>query len=191
MSDSKTRPGVVSQRWIMHSRLFHVEEQHLRFSNGVERIYERLNPGMHRAVMIVAMPDPETVVLVREYGAGIGDYYLSLPKGAIHPGEDLFETANRELKEEAGFGATHFTFIKELYLSPSYMGNHISIVLATGLFEESLPGDEPEPLIVETHSIRELSALVAREDVKEAYAVAALYLVRDYLEEHDIEGHGG
>lgn len=184
MTDSnlKTRPSVLAQHWTVHSRLFHVEELHLRFSNGAERIFERLNPGTHRAVMIVAMPDPETVLLVREFGAGIGDYYLSFPKGAIHPDEDLFETANRELKEEAGFGAKQFTFIKELFLSPSYMGNHISIVLATDLYEEKLPGDEPEPLVVETHSLNDLGALIAKADFKEAYAVAALYLVRDYLE---------
>lgn len=185
MSDSKTKPSVISQQWTMHSRLFHVEELHLRFSNGAERIYERLNPGLHRAVMIVAMPDPETVILVREYGAGIGDYYLSLPKGAIHPGEELFETANRELKEEAGYGARQFSFIREIYLSPSYMGNHISIVLATDLYEESLPGDEPEPLIVEMHNINQLHTLVAKAEFKEAYALAALYLVRDHLAELD------
>lgn len=181
MSDTPNKPEVLSQQWKTHSRLFHVEELQLRFSNGEERVYERLNPGRHRAVMIVAMPDPETVLLVREYGAGIGDYYLSLPKGAIHDGEELFATANRELKEEAGHGARQFRFIKELYLSPSYMGNHISVVLATDLYQESLPGDEPEPLIVEPFKLSDLHTLVAGREFAEAYAVAALFLVREWL----------
>lgn len=181
MSDTLKKPEVLEKRWKTHSRLFHVEELKLRFSNGVERDYERLNPGRHRAVMIVAMLDADTVVLVREYGAGLGDYYLSLPKGAIHDGEDLFDTANRELKEEAGYGANHFEFVKELHLSPSYMGNHITIVLAKDLYEESLPGDEPEPLIVEPCKLSELDKLVARPDFVEAYAVAALYMVRDRI----------
>lgn len=181
MSHCRQKPQTLAQKWTLRSRLFRVEELRLRFSNGAERTYERLNPGRHRAVMIVAMPDPETVVLVREYGAGIGDYYLSLAKGAIHEGEALFETADRELKEEAGFGATDFTFIKELYLSPSYMGNHISVVLATGLYEASLPGDEPEPLQVETFRLADLDKLVARQDFIEAYAVAALYLAREHI----------
>lgn len=181
MSESSAKPEVLEQYWKTRSRLFHVEALKLKFSNGVERDYERLNPGRHRAVMIAAMLDEDSVVLVREYGAGIGDYYLSLPKGAIHEGESLFETANRELKEEAGFGANNFEFVKELYLSPSYMGNHISVVLARGLYEESLPGDEPEPLVVEPYKLSELDQLVARPDFVEAYAVAALYMVRDYL----------
>jgi len=77
------KPEVLASRWASHSRLFHVEEQRLRFSNGVERTYERLNPGFHGAVMVVAVDDEGRMLLVREYGAGIGEYYLSFPKGAL------------------------------------------------------------------------------------------------------------
>ena len=175
------KPEIVDHQWVTHSRLFHVEQLDLRFSNGAERQYERLNPGTHRAVMIVPMLDAETVLLVKEYGAGIGDYYISLPKGAIHDGEELFETADRELQEEAGYGARRFTFLKELYLSPSYMGNHISVVLAEDLYEQSLPGDEPEPLQVIPCKLAELDQLVAQQAVKEAYGIAALYLAKSYL----------
>ena len=52
MSEQR-KPRVLAARWVSHSRLFHVEEQRLRFSNGVERTYERLNPGFHGAVMVV------------------------------------------------------------------------------------------------------------------------------------------
>ena len=47
----------------------------------------------------------------------------------------------------------------------------------------ALPGDEPEPLIVETHAIEELPALLLREDFHEARAIAALYIARDRLRE--------
>ncbi len=177
----RIKPEIVQQQWLCHSRLFHVEELQLRFSNGVERTYERLNPGFHRAVMVVPMLDEETVLLVREYGAGVGDYYLSLPKGAIDPGEEPIITANRELKEEAGYGAEQLTVIKQMALSPSYMGNQITVVLAQQLYEERLEGDEPEPLQVVPYSLRQLDNLVARPDFHEAYAVAALYMVRERL----------
>ena len=49
------KPEILNARWVAHSRLFHVEEQRLRFSNGVERTYERLNPGFHGAVMVVGV----------------------------------------------------------------------------------------------------------------------------------------
>lgn len=181
MSDDLKKPQILQQQWLTRSRLFHVQQLQLRFSNGIERSYERLNPGEHRAVMIVPMLDADTVLLVREYGAGIDEYYLSLPKGGMHDGEDMFETADRELKEEVGFGARRFTYLKELYLSPSYLGNHLSVVLAQDLYRESLPGDEPEPLEVVPYPLADINQLVATAELREAYGVAALFMAREHL----------
>ncbi len=68
-----------------------MEEVQLRFSNGVERTYERLvgRGAGYGAVMIVAMIDEEHALLVEEYCGGIDEYELSLPKGLIEPGEDV------------------------------------------------------------------------------------------------------
>ena len=50
----------------------------LEFSNGERRIYERLKSSGSGAVIIVAMRDENTVLLVREYGAGLDRYELGL-----------------------------------------------------------------------------------------------------------------
>ena len=89
--------------------------------------------------------------------------------------------ANRELKEEAGFGAERLELIAELSLSPGYMSQKIQVVLARDLYAESLPGDEPEPLRVDKVNLRELSALAQHPQFTEGRALAALYLVRDLL----------
>lgn len=181
------KPEVLAARWIAHTRLFHVEEQQLRFGNGVERTYERLNPGFHGAVMVVAVDADGHMLLVREYGGGIGDYYLSFPKGAQQPEESVLDAANRELMEETGHGAHRLELLAELSLSPSYMGNRISIVLAWDLFEKRLPGDEPEPLVLSRHGFAELLRLQAQGQLHEGYAVAAMFLARERLAR---DGHG-
>ncbi len=178
--DKRELPKVLSSQWLSRSRLFHVQEQHLRFSNGAERIYECLNPGASwRAVIIVAMLDSETVLLAREYGAGLGRYYLSLPKGAMDPGEEPLETANRELMEEAGYGANKLEVIKQLALSPSYMGNQVTVVLAQDLYAKRLPGDEPEEIQIIPYKMQDIDTLVDGDELVEAYAVAALLMIRE------------
>ena len=166
-------PEVLSSDWLSHTRLFHVESQTLRFSNGAERRMERLNPWRHRAVLVVPLFDERTLLVVREYGAGKAGYYLSFPKGALRDGEDALAGANRELMEEAGYVAAELAPMGRLMLSPSYMGNGLDIVAARQLTEKSLPGDEPEPLDVIRWPLAELDALIDHEEFCEAPAVAA------------------
>ena len=179
------KPTVLSREIVASSRLFRVEEVQLRFSNGVERTYERLvgSGSGYGAVMIVAMLDADHAVLIEEYCGGTDQYELSLPKGLIEPGEDVLAAAKRELKEEAGYGARTLVHLTELSLSPGYMSQKIQVVLATDLYEESLPGDEPEPMRVDKVNLRELSSLVQNPQFTEGRALAALYLARDLLSE--------
>ncbi|MGY6563827.1 MAG: ADP compounds hydrolase NudE [Halomonadaceae bacterium] len=175
------KPQVLSRQSVARSRLFHIESLELRFANGAERTFERLTGSDQGAVMIIAMPDPEHVLLIREYAAGFEDYVLTLPKGLVDPGEDIITAANRELMEECGFGAKRIEPLVELSLAPNYMRHRMQVLLATELYPKRLPGDEPEPLVVETHALEELPALLMRDDFHEARAIAALFIARDTL----------
>lgn len=174
-------PQILKRRETAKTRLFRVEELLLRFSNGVERVYERLCHPIHGAVLVVPMLDRDTVLLIREYGAGVEGYQLGLPKGACEAGEDRLSAANRELMEEAGYGAHHLEFVKSITLSPGYMTHDIDVILAQDLYEKRLPGDEPEPIEVVPWPLSDLDGLMARSDFTEGRSIAALYMVRDIL----------
>lgn len=179
------KPDILDARIVAKSRLFTVEQTQLRFSNGTERTYERLvSSGTgYGAVIVVAMKDERTALLIEEYCGGTHDYQLSLPKGLVEPGEDVLDGANRELMEETGFGAHRLELLTKMSLSPGYMSQSISVVLARDLYEKRLPGDEPEPIRVDSVDLYALSDLMARPDFSEGRALAALYLVRDLLEQ--------
>lgn len=184
----RQKPTVLSREIVASSRIFRVEQVQLRFSNGEERLYERLvgSGTGHGAVMIVAMLDDEHAVLIEEYCGGTDSYELSLPKGLIEPGEDVLAAADRELKEEAGFGARQLEHLTELSLNPGYMSQKIQVVLATDLYEERLEGDEPEPMRVDSINLRELASLAQNSQFTEGRALAALYLVRDLLTQRGV-----
>lgn len=175
------KPEILKKTTVCKSQLFHVESLELRFANGQLCTYERLRSGRQPPVLIVPMLDHQRVLLVREYGVGLEDYQLVLPKGRAEPGETSQEAADRELKEEAGYGARRLTLLKCMSQSPSYQQHLTQIVLAQDLYPEKLEGDEPEPLEVVIMPLSELSQWVGREDLTEARTIAALYLARDYL----------
>lgn len=181
----REKPVILTCEEVARSRIFRVEQLELRFSNGVERTYERLRgkAGGLGAVMIVALNEDEEVVLVEEYCAGSDAYEVSLPKGLIDPGEDALQAANRELQEEAGFAAKQLELITELSLSPGYMSQRIYVVLARDLYPSRLPGDEPEQMRVETVSLHNLLGLIDHSQFTEGRALAAMYVVRDLLQQ--------
>jgi ADP-ribose diphosphatase len=181
MSD---KPKILNQRIIARSRLFRVEELHLQFSNGTKTQYERLLGSDHGAVLIIPVMEDGTVLLVREYAAGTGRYELGLPKGRIEYGEDLLEAANREIKEEIGYGARSLTQLTSLTLAPGYFSHTTHIVLAQELYPERLAGDEPEPLEIVPWPLSGLAGLMTQEDLTEARSIAALFLAQNHLSEN-------
>ncbi|AVP96465.1 ADP compounds hydrolase NudE [Ahniella affigens] len=174
-------PLIHATRVLHPDARFPIEQVDLEFSNGVRRTYERQAARGRGAVAIVAMRDPDTFLLVREYVCGLHAYELGLPKGRVERGEDILEAANRELKEEVGVGAHRLTLIKRLSLAPTYMSHRTDIVLAEDLYDERLEGDEPEELEVVPWPVADLDALLMREDVTEGRSIAALFTARAYL----------
>lgn len=139
------KPKIHKIETIARSRLFTVEAVSLEFSNGVQRVYERMRPSNREAVMIVPIIGND-LLLIREYAVGIEEYELGFPKGLIDPGEGVLDAANRELMEEVGFGAERFDYLSKLTMAPSYFSSKMNIVVAQNLYPQSLEGDEPEPL---------------------------------------------
>jgi ADP-ribose diphosphatase len=174
-------PIVHSTRVAEGSHFLKVELLELEFSNGARRTYERLKGSGLGAVIIVPMRDDDTVLLVREYGAGIDRYELGLPKGRLDRDETVEQGANRELKEEIGYGARELHILTTLSLSPAYMTSMTHVVLARDLFAERLAGDEPEELEVVEWKLSRLHELIGRPDVSEGRSIAALFIAREYL----------
>jgi len=175
-------PKIHARRELDPGKLFRIEQLDLEFSNGERRRYERLKSKGLGAVIVVPMRDEETVLLVREYAAGLHHYEIGLVKGRLEPGEGILEAAQRELQEEAGFAAEELVELTELSLAPGYMTHKTHVVLARGLYESRLEGDEPEELEVVPWPMADLKSLTDRPDCTEGRTIAALYIARDHLE---------
>ena len=162
---------------------YRMERLDLEFGNGERRRYERLHGRGHGAVAVVPMLDADTVLLVREYAAGVHRYELGLVKGRIDVGESPIEAANRELMEEAGYGARELTHLRDITLAPVYMSHATHLVLARDLYPQRLPGDEPEELEIVPWKLDDIGQLILREEFSEGRSVAALFIVREWLKQ--------
>lgn len=178
---SNDKPEILYSKLIAATRIFKVERLDLRFSNEVEVSYERLVGSSTGAVLVVPMLDDNTVILTREYAAGVHRYELALPKGHIEAGESLLDAANREIMEEIGYGASSLRHITSFTIAPGYLSHETHIVLAEELYEERRPGDEPEEIEVVPWRMDNLVELLEHAECTEARSIAALFMVRELL----------
>lgn len=176
------KPTILESKTLAQTRLFRIESMHLEFSNGERRQYERLcRSSSGGAVLIVPLVDKNTVIFIREYAAGVHRYELGFPKGKTETGENLLEAANREIKEEIGYGANKMEHLTSLTIAPGYLEHSTDIILARDLYEEKLPGDEPEELEVVPWRLDQIDNLLASGECTEARSIAALFLTMEFL----------
>lgn len=177
LNEEKILPQIHARKIVAKSRFFRVEQVDLEFSNGEQREFERMAGSGRGAVMIVPMIDEQHFLLIKEYSAGTHSYQLGFPKGLIDPGETPIEAGNRELQEEVGYKAERFFELKQLAMAPTFFDAQMNVLVAQGLTESVLEGDEPEPLEVLKFSINSIDDLLARDDFCEARSVATLLML--------------
>ena len=90
-----------------------------------------VHPG---AVAVVALDEHDRVLLIRQYRHPVGQQLFEPPAGLMDkPGEPPWQTAARELAEEAGYRAGRWDVLVDVYLTPGGSSEAIRIYLARDL----------------------------------------------------------
>ncbi len=133
------------------------------------------HPG---SVGIVAH-DEEFVHLVRQPREAVGeDGLLEIPAGALDvAGESELECARRELSEEVGLQAEHWSRLHEIYASPGFLSERLTIFEATGLSAKAAERDAEEQIEVVRLPLAELDSAIA--EIRDAKTLIGLLLLRD------------
>ena len=101
----KTSPAIkLSSRTVFEGRVFAVSVERVRLAHGREANMEVVRHPT--SVILLPMPDPTHLVLVRQYRFPIDRWIWELPAGSLEPGEDQAAAAQRECHEEIGQAPT-------------------------------------------------------------------------------------
>ncbi|HEX2706646.1 MAG TPA: NUDIX hydrolase, partial [Solirubrobacterales bacterium] len=105
---------------------------------------------------------------------------LEIPAGTLDvEGESELECAKRELSEEIGLAAEHWTVSHVIYAAPGYSDERITIFDATGLSDA--PGESGEDESIETVRLplEEIDSALA--EIHDAMTLVGLLLLKDRL----------
>ena len=119
---------------------------------------EREVVGHPGAVGVVAH-DGQQLYLVRQPREPVGEpSLLELPAGKLdEEGEEVLDTAKRELAEEIGKGARSWKHLTTFWSSPGFSDEEIHVYLATDLYDEHAEADEHGAAALDEALARELA----------------------------------
>lgn len=171
-------PGVTLDSRTLHAgRVFTIVSERVRLPNGRETTLEVVR---HRpSVILIPLPDPDHVVLVRQYRHAIRQWIWELPAGTLEPGEDTETAARRECEEEVGLYPKRVEQVGAFYPTPGYCDELMVFFRLTGLTAPETPAapDDDEVLEPRTFGLDEARRLVADGGVMDMKTVLGLRLV--------------
>lgn len=132
------------------------------------------------AVGIIPLDEELNTWIVGQYRYPIKAYSWEIPEGGGARDLPPMESAQRELREEAGIEAERWTEVLRMDLSNSASDEEAIIFVAQGLRHFEPEPDHNEELALRRLPFAELLGMVLRGDVRDSLTVAGVLKV-DYL----------
>lgn len=168
-----------SRRVVYEGRIFRVEVERVTLPSGHTLDMELVrHPG---SVVLIPVPEPGSIVLIRQYRYTLGRDIWELPAGTLKPGEDPAAAAARECEEEIGLVPSRVVRLGGYYPTPGFCDEEMIYYRCEGLrppaADSMVRPDEDEQIEPRTFTVSEARALAARGEIVDLKTMAGLALV--------------
>ncbi|WP_409069867.1 NUDIX hydrolase [Clostridium sp. FAM 1755] len=165
----------LDEQEIYKGKIINVVKQKVKLPNGKESFREIVkHPG---AVAILAYKDNNTVLLLNQFRKAIDKHILEIPAGKIENGEDIKDSAIRELEEETGYKAGNMEYLGKIVTSPGFTNEYIYIYRGTNLYKgrEGIQ-DEDEFIDLLEVNIEKLKEYIKSGEVIDGKTISAVMM---------------
>jgi ADP-ribose pyrophosphatase len=162
----------MQRKSIYRGKIVELALERVRLPNDREVELEIVHhPG---GAAIVALDAAGRVCLLRQYRHAAGGWVWELPAGKLDPGEPPLATAQRELQEEAGIGASDWQSLGRILSSPGVFTEVIHLFLARGLTPLAGQAEEHELFEVHWRPFAEALTMARTGEIIDAKTLAGL-----------------
>lgn len=123
---------------------------------------------------VVAVDDDDCVLVAREFKFAVGRETIELVSGGLDDGELPLDGARRELEEEAGVTARHWTDLGVVDPFTTVVSSPNHVFLAQGLELSAASPDEGEVVAIERIPFDEALAMVMRSEITHGASCVAI-----------------
>ena len=176
---SHADPARLSHQRAFSGKVFDVDRDVVRMPNGREVTVDVLR---HVAsAVIVPIPEPGHVVLIRQYRYPVNRWLWELPAGSVDEGESLEQAARRECHEEIGQWPETVVRLGSMFPTPGYCDEEMFFFRVSGLTtpEHEAEVDEDEHIEVRIFTLRDAREMVRSGEIVDMKTVIGLMLLGD------------
>jgi ADP-ribose pyrophosphatase len=180
MTNEKTTKARLEERRVIYEgRIFSVEIDRVQLPSGNTVSLDVVrHPG---SVVLIPMPAPDRVILIRQYRYTIDRWIWELPAGSLSPGEDPAKGAARECEEEIGLVPGSVRRMRSFYPTPGFCDEEMIFFRCTDL-QPPRPGstahqDADEVLEPRTFDVDEARRLMQEGEIVDLKTAIGLMLI--------------
>jgi ADP-ribose diphosphatase len=179
MTDDTKKTKLEDRRLIYEGRVLRLEIDRVQLPTGHTVNMEIVrHPG---SVVLLPMPSPERIILIRQYRYTIDRWIWELPAGSLNRGEDPVRAAARECEEEIGLVPHSVRRMRSFYPTPGFCDEEMIFFRCTDLqpprADSIVKRDEDEDLEPKTFTIEEARRLVVEGEIVDLKTAVGLTLV--------------
>ena len=170
-------PETLGTERIFHGKVFSVERDRVRLPNGREVALDLVRHP--RSVVLLPMPEPNHLILIRQYRHAIKRFLWELPAGSVDEGEEPDQAAVRECHEEIGQVPATVVRLASLFPTPGFCDEEMVFYRLSGLTTpaEAAEVDEDEDIEPKTFALRDVREMIRRGEIVDMKTVAGLTLL--------------
>ena len=171
----------LNSKEIFKGNVFRVTMDQVELENGMTSFREVVHHN--GGACILPLTDDDKVLMVRQYRYALKEELWELPAGKLEKDEDPFEAAKRELEEECGLTADHYTPLGEFYPTVGYDTEIIYMWVATGLHTTQMHLDDDEFLTPDRVPLQKAYEMVMSGEIKDGKTIAGVLKLKALLDE--------
>ena len=126
-------------------------------------------------VVIAALKDNNTILLIKQYRYPLKKVNLELPAGKLEIGENPDEACKRELEEETGYQAKQWQSLGFINTTPGICTEKLYLYLAKDLIFVGEHPDEGEILKCEEYNLSEVFKMINSGEINDAKTICTLF----------------
>lgn len=115
------------------------------------------------------------LLMLKQYRHALRSSIFELPAGTLEAGEDPVVCAQREVREETGFGAKSIESLGIIHPAPGFCNEIQHLFFAKDLYLDPAPQDEDEVIEVVPMELSEVEQRILVGEITDAKTLAALY----------------